>query len=474
MDNGIFNHLALDGQVKEYGTIHFTPHFVSTDHYFNLLCGDTFELLPQFSFKFDMIFADPPYFLSSGGISVQSGKVVCVDKGDWDKSMSPEDINAFNLKWLSLCRDKLKDNGTIWISGTYHNIFSVANCLTQLGYKILNVITWAKTNPPPNISCRYFTYSTEFIIWARKSQKVPHYYNYELMKHINGDTQMTDVWRLPAIAPWEKTCTKHPTQKPLSLLSRIIMASTEAGAWILDPFAGSSTTGIAANLLGRRFLGIEKEVDFANISKARREEIEDVRTFATFKKKIPDIVKAEDTQTDLFVCHEADDAVRLPFLEYDDSSSKQNETTSIQSEMAKQKTDKDSADDANVLMYAIGANSSKKTEQAGKIALGLKQGSLSDEETKNIGYLIFHYWNNEKAHIYKLNRKPMIVSRQDVPQEYLLRQEKGADKFILLDFAPGIPTDIGSFDIMKVQRKGKGRYMPFITHLESIKNGVAK
>jgi len=293
------------------------PYYKSPDHAFNLLRGDTFELLPQFSFKFDMIFADPPYFLSSGGISVQSGKVVCVDKGDWDKTMSQDDINAFNLKWLSLCREKLKDNGTIWISGTYHNIFSVANCLTQLGYKILNVITWAKTNPPPNISCRYFTYSTEFIIWARKKEKVPHYYNYELMKHINGDKQMTDVWRLPAIAPWEKTCTKHPTQKPLGLLSRIIMASTEPGAWILDPFAGSSTTGIAANLLGRRFLGIEQEEEFAAISKARREEIEDGRTFAKYKRKIPDIVKAEDTQKDCFACYEPI-TERLPFLEDDD------------------------------------------------------------------------------------------------------------------------------------------------------------
>lgn len=295
------------------GTKPLKPYYKSPSHDFNLLCGDTFELLPQFDFKFDMIFADPPYFLSSGGISVQSGKIVCVDKGDWDKSMSQEDINAFNLKWLVLCREKLKDNGSIWISGTYHNIFSVANCLTQLGYKILNVITWAKTNPPPNISCRYFTYSTEFIIWARKSAKVPHYYNYELMKHINGDKQMTDVWRLPAIAPWEKTCTKHPTQKPLGVLSRIILASTKAGAWILDPFAGSSTTGIAANLLGRRFLGIEREEEFAAISKARREEIENVKTFATYRSKIPDIVKAEDTQTDCFLC--SDEVVeRLPFL----------------------------------------------------------------------------------------------------------------------------------------------------------------
>lgn len=289
-------------------------YYYSPPRDFILFNADTFELLPQFSFRFDMIFADPPYFLSSGCISVQSGKVVCVDKGDWDKSMSQEEINAFNMRWLSLCREKLKDNGTIWISGTYHNIFSVANCLTQLGYKILNVITWAKTNPPPNISCRYFTYSTEFIIWARKSEKVAHYYNYELMKHINDDKQMTDVWRMPAIAPWEKSCGKHPTQKPLGLLSRIILASTRAGAWVLDPFAGSSTTGIAANLLGRRFLGIEREEEFAAISKARREELENVRTFAIYKRKIPDIVKAEDTQTDCFACQEPLPIEELPFL----------------------------------------------------------------------------------------------------------------------------------------------------------------
>ena len=289
--------------------------YKSPNHDFNLLHGDTFELLPQFNFKFDMIFADPPYFLSSGGISVQSGKVVCVDKGDWDKSMSQDDINVFNLKWLSLCREKLKDNGTIWISGTYHNIFSVANCLTQLGYKILNVITWAKTNPPPNISCRYFTYSTEFIIWARKKEKVAHYYNYDLMKHINGDKQMTDVWRLPAIAPWEKSCGKHPTQKPLGVLSRIIMASTKPGAWILDPFAGSSTTGIAANLLDRRFLGIEREEMFAAISKARRMEIENINKYVTFRKKITDITKMLDRETDMFFCHEPSPEEHLPFLE---------------------------------------------------------------------------------------------------------------------------------------------------------------
>ena len=291
-----------------------TPYYKSPSHDFNLICGDTFEMLPQFDFRFDMIFADPPYFLSNGGISVQSGKVVCVNKGDWDKGMSQEDINEFNLKWISLCREKLKENGTIWISGTYHNIFSVANALTQLGFKILNVITWAKTNPPPNISCRYFTYSTEFIIWARKKEKIAHYYNYELMKHINDDKQMTDVWRLPAIAPWEKKCGKHPTQKPLCVLSRIILASTKPRAWILDPFAGSSTTGIAANLLGRQYLGIERDEKFAAISKDRREEIENLDNYFGFQGKIADIVKAKDSQTELFACQEALPIIPLSFL----------------------------------------------------------------------------------------------------------------------------------------------------------------
>ncbi len=265
------------------------PFFKSTDRAFTLLHGDSLELLPQFKFHFDMIFADPPYFLSNGGISMQSGKIVCVDKGEWDKGKSPADINDFNNRWISQCRDKLKENGTIWISGTYHNIFSVANALTELGFKILNVVTWAKTNPPPNISCRYFTYSTEFIIWARKSQKRPHYFNYELMKELNEGKQMTDVWRLPAIAPWEKSCGKHPTQKPLTLLVRLILASTRPDAWILDPFTGSSTTGIAANLTGRRFLGIDKEREFVELSRNRKLEIEDNSKYLLYRSKIKDL-----------------------------------------------------------------------------------------------------------------------------------------------------------------------------------------
>lgn len=287
--------------------------FKSEDRAFTLLHGDSTRLLNEFDFKFDMIFADPPYFLSNGGISIQSGRVVCVDKGDWDRGGTPESIDAFNRKWISLCRNKLKDNGTIWISGTYHNIFSVAHSLTELGFKILNVITWAKTNPPPNISCRYFTYSTEFIIWARKCEKVPHYYNYALMKQVNENKQMTDVWRLPAIAPWEKRCGKHPTQKPLAVLSRIILASTQPGAWILDPFTGSSTTGIAANLLGRRFLGIDKEEEYLQISRARKLEIENLHTFDACRKKVKDIALLDKQSPSLFAHEEDFTPYDLPF-----------------------------------------------------------------------------------------------------------------------------------------------------------------
>ena len=290
-----------------------TPYYKSANRDFTLLKGDCFELLPQFDFKFDMIFADPPYFLSNDGISVQSGKIVSVNKGDWDKGGTPEHIYDFNLKWLSLCREKLKENGTVWISGTYHNIFSVANALTELGYKILNVVTWVKTNPPPNISCRYFTYSTEFIIWARKSQKKPHQFNYELMKKLNDNKQMTDVWRLPAIAQWEKSCGKHPTQKPLALLTRIILASTNPKSWILDPFSGSGTTGIAANLVGRRYLGIELQTDFAEMSKMRREEIETSQKYNEYRNKIKDIAIADIFEQNGFVSYEDEGDYGLPF-----------------------------------------------------------------------------------------------------------------------------------------------------------------
>ena len=264
----------------------YRPYYQSKDFAFNLLHGDCIELIPNFEFKFDMIFADPPYFLSNDGLTIVNGKPVSVNKGEWDRSYGYDFVNDFNYNWLKEIRSKLKENGTIWISGTFHNIFSIAQMLTELDFKILNVVTWVKTNPPPNLACRCFTHSTEIIIWARKNKKVSHYYNYELMKQINGGKQMKDVWNLPAIAPWEKKCGKHPTQKPLSLLSRIILASTQQKEWILDPFTGSSTTGIAANLLNRRFWGIDKAAYFLEISKKRKEEIENQITFKMYKQKI--------------------------------------------------------------------------------------------------------------------------------------------------------------------------------------------
>lgn len=269
------------------------PYYRSENKDFTLAKGNCLELLPNINFKFDMIFADPPYFLSNGGISVQSGKQVSVDKGDWDKSQGFEKDNDFNKQWLSLCREKLTDNGTIWVSGTFHNIFSVAQSMTELGFKILNCITWQKNNPPPNLSCRFFTHSTEFILWAKKSNKSKHYFNYELMKAINGGTQMRDVWTLPAIAKWEKSCGKHPTQKPLPLLARIILASTKENDWILDPFSGSGTTGIAATILGRRFLGLEQEFEFLDMSKARREELNDKKIKHDYYQRIVKYVDAK-------------------------------------------------------------------------------------------------------------------------------------------------------------------------------------
>ena len=240
---------------------------------FKLFKGDCFEILPKFKGEFDLIFADPPYFLSNDGLSIQSGKIVSVNKGDWDKGCGIDEIDKFNLRWLALAKDTLTDNGSVMISGTYHNIFSIGRALQKLDYKILNIITWQKTNPPPNFSCRYLTHSTEQIIWARKSEK------------------LKDVWSFPAIAPWEKACGKHPTQKPLSLLIRLILMASNENSMICDPFAGSSTTGIAANLLGRKFVGIEKEREFIEISINRKSELD--ANFDLFRRRILDINKLD-------------------------------------------------------------------------------------------------------------------------------------------------------------------------------------
>ncbi|NMB99245.1 MAG: site-specific DNA-methyltransferase [Thermoanaerobaculaceae bacterium] len=229
--------------------------------------------------KFDMIFADPPYFLSNGGITCHAGKMVKVDKGEWDKSKGAEINHEFNLAWLSRCQKVLKPNGTIWVSGTHHVIFSVGFAMQQIGMKILNDIAWEKPNPPPNLCCRYFTHSTETIIWAAKDEKSKHTFNYKEMKKMNYGKQMKTVWTIPAPNSDEKEFGKHPTQKPVSLLERIILASTKEGDLIYDPFSGSSTTGIAAIKHRRKFVGTELETDYLNLSVKRLEKL-----FKTIKK----------------------------------------------------------------------------------------------------------------------------------------------------------------------------------------------
>ena len=233
-----------------------------------LYLHDTFSALGQMKPEcIDMIFADPPYFLSNDGISCSGGKRVSVNKGDWDKSPTLDDKHDFNRRWLRLCRKVLKPDGTICVSGTLHNIYSVGMALEQEGFKLINNITWQKTNPPPNLACKCFTHSTETILWAQKNDKHSrHYFNYALMKEINGGKQMKDVWSGTLTPRAEKIHGKHPTQKPLYLLERIILASTHEGDTVLDPFCGSSTTGVVCKKLGRSYIGIDSELDYINLS----------------------------------------------------------------------------------------------------------------------------------------------------------------------------------------------------------------
>lgn len=261
-------------------------YYQSTDENFSLYKGDSLQILSQISNQFDMIFADPPYFLSNGGKKIQGRRMVSVNKGEWDKKKSSDDIDKFNQEWINQCKPLLKDNGTIWVCGTYHNIFSVEKCLKNAGFRIINIITWQKSDPTPTWGNLHFNFSSEYIIWAKKTPMANHYFNYELMKQLNGGNLMPDVWKLPTVGLWEKTCGKHPTQKPLRLLYRIILASTKVGEIILDPFAGSSTTGIAANLLGRKFIGIEQDEDFLLLGKKRKMDIENPLRFIDMQKHI--------------------------------------------------------------------------------------------------------------------------------------------------------------------------------------------
>ena len=255
-------------------TLGHTPAFVNADAGVWLYNADCIEFMDSLiklypDGLFDMIFSDPPYFLSNGGVTCHSGTMVKVDKGEWDKSNGVERNHEFNTAWLSRCQKLLKPNGTIWVSGTHHAIYSVGYAMQQLGLKILNNITWEKPNPPPNLSCRYFTHSTETLIWAAKSDKSKHCYNYSIMREINNGKQMKSVWSMTAPKKDEKELGKHPTQKPVSLLNRILLASTSAGDLVLDPFSGSSTTGVAAIKLNRRFLGIESDRSYIELSTKR-------------------------------------------------------------------------------------------------------------------------------------------------------------------------------------------------------------
>lgn len=238
-----------------------------------LFQGDCLNILSKLKKECaDVIFADPPYFLSNDGISCRGGKMVSVNKGNWDKVSSFREKHEFNRKWIRRCRRVLKPNGSIWISGTLHNIYSIGMALEQEGFKIINNITWQKTNPPPNLACRCFTHSTETILWAQKNDKKAHHlFNYEIMKSENGGKQMKDVWTGSLTKPSEKTFGHHPTQKPLYLLERIIKASSKEGDLILDPFCGSSTTGVAAKILNRKYIGIDNNDEFIQLSIKRLE-----------------------------------------------------------------------------------------------------------------------------------------------------------------------------------------------------------
>ena len=249
-------------------------YFETTD--FVLYCGDSLSLISKLEDNsVDVVFADPPYFLSSGRRMNIAGRNVSFEKGAWDRCRNTEDVDNFNETWINAVAPKMKENATIWVSGTFHNIFSVERILVNHRFKIINIISWQKTNPHDIVDGQHLTFSTEFLVWARKSYHGRHFYNHELMVAHNGGKPLTDVWRLPTPSTWERKLGKHPTQKPLRLLYRIILASTREGEIILDPFAGSCTTGIAANLLGRKFIGIDQSQEYLNYGIRRKHEIED-------------------------------------------------------------------------------------------------------------------------------------------------------------------------------------------------------
>jgi len=274
----IYKQSSTPSSTRELGDFYCKPAFNSSFdddrisvHLFRANCIDFLNWLAKAApnGSVDMIFADPPYFLSNNGISCRNGRMVSVNKGDWDRSRGPNENHEFNLKWLSACQQVLKPNGTIWVSGTAHVIHSIGFAMQQLGYKTLNDITWVKPNPPPNLSCRYFTHATETVIWAGKNINSRHVFHYNEMRRMNNGKQMKSVWEILPPGYAEKEFGKHPTQKPIALLERILQASSNPGDVILDPFMGSGTTGVAAVHLNRKFIGIELEQKYLEIAVQR-------------------------------------------------------------------------------------------------------------------------------------------------------------------------------------------------------------
>jgi site-specific DNA-methyltransferase (adenine-specific) len=248
----------------------FDPYFEEKN--FTLVNGNSLEILPKIEKgTVTTIFADPPYNLSNGGITCKAGKMVSVNKADWDKSNGFLKDYEFTYNWLKLCREVLKPNGTIWVSGTPHNIYQVGHAMQSLGFHILNEISWYKPNAPPNLACRCFAHAHETIIWAKKDKDSKHVFNYKLMKEWDDKIspkgkQMRSIWNIPLTPLAEKKHGKHPTQKPIELLKRVILSSSNKDDLILDPFNGSGTTGLVATQLGRKYIGIDMEKEYLDLS----------------------------------------------------------------------------------------------------------------------------------------------------------------------------------------------------------------
>jgi site-specific DNA-methyltransferase (adenine-specific) len=237
----------------------------------NLHNDDCFKVLPKLKDNsVDCIITDPPYFLSNDGITCKSGKMVSVNKGNWDKRKGFTEVYNFNLSWIEESYRVLKEGGTLWVSGTYHNIYTIGSIIDSIeDFRILNNITWVKTSPPPNLSCRFFTHSTETILWVRKGKKSKHFFNYQFMKELNGGKQMKDVWVIGRTKKIEKEFGKHPTQKPEELIQRMLFSSTEEGSVVLDMFNGSGTTGVVCVRNNRKYIGVELDKEYYNLTKKR-------------------------------------------------------------------------------------------------------------------------------------------------------------------------------------------------------------